>query len=131
MSEAGRPGAGRVAWTDLTTAHADTVRDFYAAVVGWTASEVDMGGYADYTMIGADGSPVAGICHARGANATLPPVWLVYLTVNDLDASLSACRRLGGSVLEGPRAVGSQGRFAVVRDPAGAVAALYEDTTEP
>ena len=30
---------------------------------------------------------VAGVCHARGANANIPPVWLVYFTVADLAAA--------------------------------------------
>ena len=29
--------------------------------------------------------PVSGICHARGSNADLPPVWLIYITVADLE----------------------------------------------
>lgn len=131
MSEPQRPSTGLVAWVDLTVEHAAAVRDFYSAVVGWTASEVDMGGYADYNMIGADGTPAAGICHARGVNASIPPTWLVYVTVDDLDASLAACDRHGGSVVDGPRSVGTHGRFAVVRDPAGAVAALFEAAGKP
>jgi len=36
-------------------------------VTGWTASELDMGGYADYLMTPPGASvAVAGICHARG-----------------------------------------------------------------
>ena len=30
---------------------AGRVRDFYAAVAGWTHEAVDMGGYAGFTMI--------------------------------------------------------------------------------
>lgn len=43
----------------------------------------------------------------------------------DLDASLTECSRRGGVVVAGPRDLGG-GRFAVIRDPAGAVAALYQ-----
>ena len=120
-----RPGT--IAWTDLTVPDAERVRDFYQAVVGWTAHAVDMGGYADNAMIPPGGDdPVAGICHARGINAGLPPVWLVYITVEDLDASLRACEALGGRVLHPPRALGPSVRFCVIEDPAGAVAALIQ-----
>jgi predicted enzyme related to lactoylglutathione lyase len=126
MSDTPDADIGRIAWTDLTVDDAETVRDFYAAVAGWTFADVDMGEYADFNMLGGDGTPVAGICHARGGNAGLPPVWMVYITVHDLDESLSACRARGGTVIGEPRAVGDAGRFAIIRDPAGAVAALYE-----
>jgi len=43
----------------------------------------------------------------------------------DLDASLTWCRQRGGWVVGGPRDL-SGGRFAVIRDPAGAAAALYQ-----
>ncbi len=125
MDEA--PEIGTLGWLDLTVDDAPRVRDFYRRVVGWTASEVDMGDYADYTMsLPQSGTAVAGVCHARGANAGLPPQWLVYLVVEDLDASLEAVRELGGTLLAPPRNAGGQGRYAVVRDPAGAAVALYE-----
>jgi predicted enzyme related to lactoylglutathione lyase len=86
-----------------------------------------MGEYEDFVMEEPEsGKPVAGVCHARGSNADLPPVWLVYFTVSDLDASLSECRRLDGSVLGEVRNMGTYGRMAIVRDPAGAVCAIIE-----
>jgi uncharacterized protein len=122
---------GTVNWFDLTVPDAVALRDFYRAVVGWSASEVAMGGYDDFCMHPVDSSaPVAGICHARGANTDLPAQWLIYITVADLDASLVRCVESGGEVLAGQRGLGSQGRFAVIRDPAGAVAALYSPAPE-
>jgi hypothetical protein len=120
------PSPGSIAWTDLTVPNADEVRDFYAAVAGWTVTPVDMEGYQDYCMIppGAD-APVAGICHARGENAHLPAQWLIYITVADLRASLNACLARGGRVIAPEREMGS-GRMAVIQDPAGAVAALFQ-----
>ena len=38
-------------------------------------------------------------------------------------------REGGGTVLVEPRVLGAQGRFAVIRDPAGAALALWESTT--
>jgi len=125
MSDHERPAIGTITWTDLTVADAPRVRDFYREVVGWSAVELDMGGYADYCMNAPEsGATVAGICHARGANAELPPQWLVYITVADLDHAMERCVALGGAVIAGPRDMGSYGRLCVVRDPAGAVAGL-------
>jgi predicted enzyme related to lactoylglutathione lyase len=118
------PKSGSITWTDLTVANADEIRDFYKQVVGWQATPLDMGGYSDFCMGPAD-APVAGVCHARGANANLPPQWLIYITVDDLDSSVADCTRLGGQVLDGPRGI-SGGRFCVIQDPAGAVCGLFE-----
>ena len=126
MPRKAKPKIGAVAWTDLTVKPAARVSDFYAAVVGWKVTEADMGGYCDYGMNQpADGQMVAGICHARGGNAKLPPQWLIYINVANLKASLAQCRRLGGKVIGPPRQMWG-GRMAVIRDPAGAVAALFE-----
>jgi hypothetical protein len=116
-----------VAWVDLSVKDATRLRDFYAAVTGWTAAEVPMSGYSDYLMKPPGSRQgAAGICHARGEKADLPAQWLVYVTVASLAASLRRCRALGGEVLTRPRSMGGFGRFAVIRDPAGAVAALIE-----
>lgn len=121
------PEVGSIGWFDLTVENADEVRDFYRKVVGWTETPLDMGGYSDYCMNQpADGKSVAGICHARGGNTGVPPLWLMYIIVADLDASLKQCEENGGKILRGIREYASQGRFAVIQDPAGAVAALYE-----
>ena len=84
-----------------------------------------MGTYADFVMKADNGEEIAGICHARGSNADLPPVWLVYITVDDLDHSLEQCQLLGGSVLTSPRSYAG-GRYCVIKDPAGAICALYQ-----
>ena len=122
MSATPRPGT--ISWQDLTVADAEAVRDFYQSVVGWAPTPVPMGAYADFVM-SADGDDVAGVCHARGGNADLPPVWLIYITVADLDHSIAECQRLGGSIVVAPRGYGG-GRYCVIKDPAGAICALYQ-----
>jgi predicted enzyme related to lactoylglutathione lyase len=121
-----KPSVGTIAWCDLTVPDADKVRDFYRDVVGWTADPVEMGGYSDYCMLptGAD-APVAGVCHARGVSADLPPVWLLYVIVADLAHSVARVESGGGTVLRPPAPL-TGGSFAVIRDPAGAVLALYQ-----
>jgi predicted enzyme related to lactoylglutathione lyase len=125
MSDHKQP-PGSIGWTDLTVPNAEEVRKFYQAVVGWKFQSMDMGGYSDYCMMRAeDGQVVAGICHARGDNAQLPPQWLVYLTVKNLKRSVAKATERGGKVLVGPKSMGGGG-FAVIQDPAGAVAALFQ-----
>ena len=120
-------GVGTIAWTDLTVPDAEGLREFYSRVVGWSSDPVSMGEYDDFNMIptGGDG-PVAGICHAKGGNAGLPPVWLIYIVVEDLEKSLAACREGGGEILVGPKEMGPGSAYAIIKDPAGAVSALYQ-----
>lgn len=115
-----------IGWVDLTIENAEVTRDFYSRVMGWRPEPVDMGGYADFNMTDpTTGEPQAGVCHARGMNAGLPPVWLVYFRVEDLDRSVAAIEEGGGALLQAPRLAGGV-RYVVARDPAGAVFAIVE-----
>ena len=88
---------GHIGWIDLTVPDADRLRDFYSEVVGWRPDPVDMGGYSDYQMLRpSTGEPVAGVCHAHGVNADLPPVWLIYIVVPNLTDTLARCTSHGG-----------------------------------
>ncbi len=117
---------GKIGWFDLTVEDAPAIRDFYSKVVGWKPEDVSMGEYNDFNMtMPESGDAAAGICHARGGNAELPPQWLIYITVADVDESAAACRDNGGKVLVGPKSMGD-GKFAVIEDPNGSVAALYQ-----
>jgi predicted enzyme related to lactoylglutathione lyase len=110
----------------MTVGDADGIRDFYKTVVGWGSDDVSMGEYADYSMtLPANGEAVAGICHALGSNAELPPGWLIYIVVADVEASAAACVENGGEIMVQPKGL-ADGHFCVIRDPAGATAALYQ-----
>lgn len=122
---AAKPETGSIGWIDLTVGDATSLRDFYTAVVGWGSDDVSMGDYNDFAMTAQEGDAVAGICHARGSNAELPPGWLIYIVVDDVEASAAQCTEHGGTVIITPRDLAG-GRFCVIRDPSGATAALYQ-----
>lgn len=120
------PAPGSIVWQDLTIPNATPVSQFYASVVGWTAKPHPMKGYDDYEMLRpADNSCVAGVCHARGSNANIPPQWLIYIKVASVTSSVQAALAAGGKVLDGPRNMGGS-NFAVLQDPAGAVFAIID-----
>lgn len=122
-----KPAIGSFQWADLTVTNAEEVRDFYKQVIGYTHTEVPMGDYADFCMNSpSDGSTSTGICHARGVNADLPPVWLIYFTVENLDHALENVKRLGGKVIKGPNTYGGSSRYAIIQDNAGAYCALFQ-----
>ncbi len=120
------PKPGTISWCDLTVPDADRVKTFYSAVAGWGVMPIEMDGYNDYCMMPPGSkTPAAGICHARGINADAPPQWLVYISVPSLAASLKACVKQGGEIIRPATAIGDA-KMAIIRDPAGAVAGLFQ-----
>ncbi len=119
---------GCISWLDVTVSDASATRDFYRQVIGWSVQDVEMEEaserYADYNMLGGDGNPAAGVCHARGVNQDLPPVWMIYLPVGDLAESLRRVREEGGKVIEASRGTDGEHAYAAVQDPVGACLAL-------
>lgn len=117
---------GKVGWIDMTVGNATEMRDFYATVVGLKPEDVDMGEYADYNMtMPNSGESVCGVCHSRGGNSDIPPGWLIYFVVADVEASKKNCLESGGKIVVEPRDLAG-GRFCIIEDPNGAVAALYQ-----
>lgn len=122
---------GRIAWMDLTVADADATRDFYCQVVGWSVHDIEMQDgterYFDYGMLGEDGTPRAGVCHARGVNAGLPPVWTIYLAVSDLAESIRRVEAEGGAVVKTTPGEDGELAYAAIRDAVGVHLALLQD----
>ena len=124
---------GQIVWTDLTVKNANEVKAFYEAVMGWRCDPVPVEDHEDYTAIATgsrpepmgDGSMVAGICHALGPNRDMPPQWLIYVSVDNLDISLAKCSELGGKQVSSIRTYGDD-RYCAIQDPAGAVIGIYE-----
>ncbi len=118
---------GAITWMDLTIVDAEGVRDFYKQVVGWETTDISMGEYNDYCMSSPEDQKVrSGICHHRGSNQGIPPMWIMYINVADLNVSIEAVKNGGGEVVHGPRRMGDKARFCIIRDPAGAFAGLYD-----
>ena len=120
-----KPTIGSIGWIDLTVENADKIRDFYAKVTGWKPEPVSMGDYNDYNMT-SDGVPKAGICHKKGANSEIPSQWMIYINVSDLDQSREDCKNMGGELLSDIKSMGVMGRYCFIKDPTGAVCALFE-----
>ncbi len=118
--------AGDMAWMDLTVPNATEIKDFYQDVVGWKAEEVSMGDYSDYSMNSpTDNKAVTGICHAKGPNADIPASWMPYFIVDNLEASIKAVKNQGGEVLTSIKTMGETDQYVFIKDPAGAMCALY------
>lgn len=119
---------GCISWLDLTVSDASAIRDFYRQVVDWSVQDVEMEDgserYADYSMLGGDGNPAAGVCHARGVNLGVPPIWMIYLPVGDFAESLRRVREGGGKIIKETTGADGGYAYAIVEDPVGATLAL-------
>jgi predicted enzyme related to lactoylglutathione lyase len=119
---------GHICWLDLTVPDASATRDFYRQVIGCTVQGVEMkdgsARYDDYNLLREDGRPAAGVCHARGVNAGLPGVWMIYLPVADLAESLRRVQAEGGKVIKAMQGDDGQYAYAAVQDPVGLFFAL-------
>lgn len=116
------------AWLDLTVPDAARSRAFYEAVLGVATSAIPVGrgedGYEDFCLHAEEGGPPgAGVCHARGDNAGLPPVWMPYFRVASVDEAFARAIAGGATSVREP-ATCPWGRMAFLRDPDGATFAI-------
>lgn len=81
-----------------------------------------------YTIFKVEGRDAAAACTLRPDQRAhgLPPNWLLYISVENVDASTKRAAAAGGKVLAGPFDVMESGRMAVLADPTGATFALWE-----
>jgi len=123
------PGQGEVGWHELNTTDYNRSWEFYRALFGWKeADSMDMGPelgtyfmfkYADAAM-GMGGMSNVAKVHE------LPPHWLFYITVHDLDGALQRAQQREGKLLNGPMEVPGGSRIAQLVDAQGASFALHE-----
>lgn len=117
---------GTMAWLDLSVKNADEVKSFYQDVIGWKVENISMGSYDDYAMLEPENNEaISGICHAQGVNKDLPPAWLPYFLVENIETSVAAVIAKGGELMTEIKTMGDD-KYAVIKDPAGAVCAIYQ-----
>jgi predicted enzyme related to lactoylglutathione lyase len=113
--------AGNFFWYDLMTTDVDAARKFYGDVVGWGSEDSGQPG-PTYTLFTVDGLPVAGLMPIPDdvRKAGVPPCWMGYIAVDDVDEAAARIAREGGKLHRGPIELPGIIRFAVVSDPQSA-----------
>jgi predicted enzyme related to lactoylglutathione lyase len=120
----------RFIWYELLTTNVDAAHRFYGDVLGWTLRSGQEPGM-DYRMINApDGEAIGGVLQLTDdmKKGGARPVWLGYLSVADVDATVSAIEAQGGTTQMPPMTIHA-GRIAMVSDPQGAP--IYVMTPAP
>lgn len=104
-------------WTELSSTDPERAKAFYPEVFGWTSETSDMGEMA-YTEFKLGETSVAGMMASQAPG--MPSYWMPYFAVVDPDRTASEAEALGGGVVV-PATDFPGGRFAILRDPQGAV----------
>jgi predicted enzyme related to lactoylglutathione lyase len=120
---------GTPSWVDLLTTDVDGSKTFYSGVFGWDweQTETDEPGN-HYHIARLNGHIAAGLMrqHQEQIDMGLPPLWNLYIAVDDIDATMSKVEPSGGSVLVPAFDVMDDGRMAVIADPTGAVVGFWQ-----
>lgn len=112
---------GAFSWCDLMVQDVSAAKAFYTKLFGWDTEEMNTGGMA-YTVVKAGGKGIGGISALpKDGPRDRPPMWGVYVTVDDVDATAQTAKQLGAKLLVPPQDIPKVGRFCVIQDPQGAV----------
>jgi predicted enzyme related to lactoylglutathione lyase len=117
--------SGTFCWADLATRDAESAKSFYADLFGWEPLDMptDVG---VYTMLLKDGHQVCALYPMGPDAGGAPPHWRSYVSVQDIDAAVTAASARGGTVPMAPMDAMDEGRMAVIQDPTGAVLGLWQ-----
>lgn len=120
----GEPGA--LCWTELSTRDTKKAESFYTQLFPWTAKHSAPGSPMEYTEFSINGKPGVGMmAMPPSLPAQVPPFWLPYFQVTDVDATVAKAKENGARAHVEPQDIPGTGRFAVLSDPQGASFAVY------
>lgn len=123
----GTHALGRFTWHELMTTDYKAAFDFYRQLFGWEkTSEMDMGPVGKYLMYGLKGKPFGGIYNREKHRANVPPNWLYYANVKDVNKAVDAAKKNGGKIMVGPMEVPGGDWIAVGMDTLGAPFAVHQ-----
>ena len=116
---------GTFTWNELMTTEPEKAGRFYGGLLGWTTRQMDMGAGGVYTIFSNQGKDCGGMMKMAGPQfAGVPPHWMSYIAVDDVDATVAKVKGLSGAVHMPAFDIPGIGRMAVIADPAGAVFCL-------
>lgn len=113
---------GRIIHVEITAGDVERATRFYAEAFGWRFETSPFApGY--HIADTGDGSGVNGAVMSAGFQSQPAIPWI---EVDDLDATVEAVTRAGGSVAGDRQTIPGQGHLRYVRDPAGTLIGLRQ-----
>jgi len=123
------PKQGEFVWSEIAATDADQAQAFYENVFGWIFKHGDATPGMDYREFTTGGDrPVGGLYQIDPAwfGGNPPPAhWMIYVAVDDVDASAEKAKSLGGEVNK-VMDIPNVGRMAIIQDPTGAMIATFK-----
>lgn len=121
---------GAMAWNELATRDREAAVAFYGELLGWEFEGMESPG-GPYELIRNRGRMNGGVLQMTEEwPDEIPPHWMVYFWVDDVETAAERVRELGGSVSVEPFDIGV-GTMSVVSDPQGAVFTLFNGQDGP
>ena len=117
----GEPGA--IMWNELMTSDQTDATEFYTGLLGLGSGSME--GPMEYTLLKVSGDDVAGVMQITEGMGPVPPNWMVYFGVANVDDTTSQAEALGAIVLVPGTDIPGVGRFATIQDPQGAVFGMF------
>ena len=118
---------GNFVWNELMTTDPDKAKSFFAKVLGWQSENMDMGPNGTYTIWKSQGQMAGGMMkYDPKEMGGVPPHWMAYIEVDDVDARAKQATNEGGRVVVEPFDVPNVGRIALIADPTGAVVGIMK-----
>ncbi|MFJ6771700.1 VOC family protein [Kitasatospora sp. NPDC091257] len=115
--------AGALTWNELHTSDIPAATAFYGEAFGIEIEPMD--GADSYWELRVGGRAVGGATLLANDPPGTPAHWLSYFSVDDVDSTVDALVRAGGTVLAPPFDMVA-GRMTVVADPQGAPFAMIK-----
>jgi hypothetical protein len=120
------PEVGEASWHELTTTDAPAALKFYSEIFGWQPSEaMDMGPLGKYHMFNRPHGMIGGMMNKPPEMANVPPHWMIYFRVPDINAAVERIKANGGQVVNGPMEVPGGDMVLNAIDPQGAGFSLH------
>ncbi|MEU9335548.1 VOC family protein [Streptomyces sp. NPDC048290] len=114
---------GALTWNELHTSDVPAATAFYGEAFGIEIEPLD--GADSYWELRVGGRAVGGVTLLANDPPGTPAHWLTYFSVDDVDSTVDALVRSGGTVLVPPFDM-MAGRMTVVADPQGALFAMIK-----
>jgi predicted enzyme related to lactoylglutathione lyase len=118
-----RPGA--VVWREAATNDLGRTTAFYSELLGWKHHD-SKGGHGTYRHFQAADQEIAGCYEITAEMKGVPPHWIQYFSVENVDGAAEAVKANGGSV-KMTMDIPNVGRVAYCADPQGAMFSLFRD----
>ncbi|WP_225408624.1 VOC family protein [Stigmatella hybrida] len=115
--------AGHCQWNELAAKEPAAALSFYGSHFGWEKGDaMPMGELGDYQFLQHHGQTFGALM--RQPTEALPPRWMFYFGVEDIDAATATATREGAKLLDGPSEVPGDIFTSIVEDPQGATFGL-------